>query len=276
MGRNILTVCLILFVTSVLLAVQSRFSRAQSEDKNQINLGTFSPAPTNPVVDVPSGPIPLTTPKIGGRNGKDYCIDDEDPDMCDDNSSHLVPKGVGGVKGSCGTVIEWTHKLVDALPQVMKGTRNKLTKTVSNCGYSTGPASNYVSTFLVIDAYNLAGFKELSKSNSSQVSPSGLFSWWQKAPGYQYIPYSPTVVKEFAEGKKDLTGCVMFMATGSGYHIGIVNKLEVYKAAGDGVISILQSGTRMYIDRFPVSGWAIRNTSTNKTKTSGVTGFGCH
>lgn len=253
-------------------------------DPPSIKLRTFTPAPSQPPTTAPAivvaqaaGPVPVTTPRIGGRTPGLYCIDDEDPDMCDDNSSHLVPKGTGGAAGSCGTVIENTHKLVDALPQVMKGTRDSLTKNVATSCGSTGPSSGYISTYLVIDAYNLSGFGELSKTNPTHVSPSGLFGWWQTAgSGYEYIPYSPTVVQQFAVGQKDLTGCVMFMKTSSSYHIGIVNVLEVYNQNGDGVISILQSGTRMYIDRFPVSGWSIRNTSTNQTTTSGVAGFGCH
>ena len=68
----------------------------------------------------------------------------------------------------------------------------------------------------------------------------------------------------------------MFLTTSSSYHIGIVNKLELFTAQGDGIISILQAGTRMYIDRFPVANWNISNSSTNMTYTSGVAGFGCH
>ena len=282
-------------------------SRAQIQDPSSIKLRTmtippisisitYPPTPTDiPFVplsptnapfitnapaaaNIPDQPVVLITPAIGGPQHPAgyYCIDDEDPDMCDDNSSHLVPKGSGGVTGTCGTVIEQTHKLVDALPQVMKGQRDSLSKTILNCGYSTGPASNYVSTHLVIDAYNLAGFNELSKNNPTHVSPSGLFSWWQSTPGYTFIPYSPSVIQAFAYGQINLTGCVMFLRTSSSYHIGIVNFLELYTNGGDGVLSILQSGTRMWIDRFPVAGWNVLNDSTNMTYTQGVVGFGCH
>lgn len=287
MVKSLVKILLFSSVVLTLILFSKYVTHAQSPTKSNLQLGTFTPAPTGPITTIPTQkiiptipksetPIPVTTPKIGGPNGQDYCIDDVDPDMCDDNTSHLVPKGVGGISGPCGTVIEQTHKLVAALPQYMKGLRDKLERQVSNCGYSTGPATGYVSTHLVIDAYNLAGFKDLSKNNASHVSPSGLFNWWVQATGYQYIPYSPQVVKEFGLGQRDLTGCVMFLKTSSSYHIGIVNKLEVYNSNGDGVISILQSGTLMYVDRFPVTGWSIRNTSTNQTITNGVTGFGCH
>lgn len=265
-------------------------SRAAVNDAASVKLGTFefpataTPgplAPTNyyyPTIP-PEGPLPIITPAIGGPQPPEgyYCIDDEDPDLCDDDDSHLVPKGAGGIAGSCGTVIANAHNLVEALPQIDKGTRDSLSKTVSSSCASTGPTTNYVSTHFVIDAYNLAGFFELSKTDPNHVSPTGLLNWWQSKPaGYEYIPYTPTVVEQYAAGQKNLTGCVMFLKTSSSYHIGIVNFLELYNSNGDGVISILQSGTSMYIDRFPVAGWNISNDSTNQTYTSGVTGFGCH
>lgn len=258
----------------------------QSPTSPQISTPPTSSPTNTPVTTAPTataGPpgtkIPITNPIIGGPvqpGDKFYCIDDHDPDMCDDNSSHHVPKGAGGVSGSCGTVISQAHRLVNALPQYEKGLRDHLTAAVSNCGYSTGPAKNYVQTHFVIDAYNLAGLKALSKDNPDHVSPSGMFSLWQtSSSGYEYVPYSLNVVREFGEGKRNLTGCVMFLKT-STYHIGIVNSLELFTPGGDGVISILQSGTRMYVDRFPVVGWSIKNTSTNMTNTSGVAGFGCY
>lgn len=259
-------------------------SLGQTNDTSKsIKFGTFEAPPTTPAYEPAapaySGPLPITTPAIGGPvpPADYYCIDDEDPDMCDDNTSHLVPKGAGGVAGSCGTVISQAHRLVMALPQYMKGLRDKLTTAISNCGYSTGPADSYVSTHFVIDAYNLAGIPGLNKTDPAHVSPSGLYNWWQSPPaGYLFVPYSTAAVQEYATGQRDLTGCVMFLTTSSSYHIGIVNKLELFTAQGDGVISILQAGTSMYIDRFPVANWNISNSSTNMTYTSGVAGFGCY
>lgn len=238
-----------------------------------------------PTIISAGGSLPLVTPAIGGPVPPSgyYCIDDVDPDMCDDSSSHLVPKGAGGVSGSCGTVIEQAHKLVMALPQDDKidngaGVRDYLLSAVSSACGSTGPYSKgqYVSTFFVIDAYNLAGMSELSKTPAF-VNPSGLYAWWKSNPtGYSFVDYSPTVIQQFASGQKDLTGCVMFLGLGSGsYHIGIVNELEVFTSGGDGVLSILQAGTKMYIDRFPVVGWSVEGNSTNQTTTSGTVGFGC-
>lgn len=250
------------------------------DNSSTYNSGPGVPPGQTAPPNSPSSPIPVTQPLIGGPaqpGDAFYCIDDVDPDMCDDMSNHHVPKGSAGSQGLCGTIIDQAHKLVQALPQVMKGTRDQLTTTVTNCNYTTGPVTGYISTLFVIDAYNLAGFKELSKANANHVSPSGLLSWWQAQPsGYKFIPYSPTVIQQYGSGQQSLTGCVMFLQAGSGYHVGIVNTLELFTPGGDGVLSLLQSGTSMYVDRFPVSGWNVSNVSTNQTTTSGIVGFGCH
>lgn len=236
----------------------------------QAPAATSSPQPPQPPGPLPTGgPVPPNAPV--------YCIDDEDPDGCDDQTAFHVPKGVGGVPGSCGTVIEQAHKLVNSLPQVLKGMRDSLNPAVSNCGYSSGTySSGYISTFFVIDAYNLAGLKELSKTNPSHVTGTGLLNWWQSQPaGYKFIPYSPTAIQQHATGQQDLTGCVMFLNLSSGVHVGIVNVLQQVNQNGDGVISILQSGARYFLDRFEVVGWDIKNTPLHQTQLSSVAGFGC-
>ena len=242
---------------------------------------TPTPAPTQPpAVNEPQPPQvsgPLPTGGAVSPSAPVYCIDDEDPDGCDDNTAFHVPKGVGGITGSCGTVIEQAHKLVNSLPQALKGMRDSLNPSVSNCGYSTGSySSGYISTFFVIDAFNLAGFNDLSKSNPSHVTGSGLLSWWQGQPtGYKFIPYSAAVIQQYGTGQRDLTGCVMFLNLSSGVHVGIVNVLQLVNQNGDGIISILQSGARYFLDRFEVVGWDIKNTPLHQTRLSSVAGFGC-
>lgn len=234
---------------------------------------TQAPQPTQ--APTTSGPLPTGGPV--SPSAPVYCIDDEDPDGCDDQTAFHVPKGVGGVPGSCGTVIEQAHKLVNSLPQFLKGMRDSLNPAVSNCGYSSSTySSGYISTFFVIDAYNLAGLTELSKNNPSHVTGTGLLSWWQSQPaGYKFIPYSPAVIQQYGTGQQDLTGCVMFLNLSSGVHVGIVNVLQQVNSNGDGVISILQSGARYFLDRFEVVGWDIKNTPLHQTQLSSVAGFGC-
>ena len=176
-------------------------------------------------------------------------------------------------------MIEQAHKLVNSLPQYLKGMRNSLNPAVSTSCGSTGPysAPDYISTFFVIDAYNLTGFSELSKSNAAHVNGASLLDWWKANPaGYKFIPYSPAVIEQHASGSQDLTGCVMFLDMGGGkVHPGIFNVFQQVNSAGDGVVSILQAGTRYFLDRFVVAGWAVQNTPQHQTVISGVAGFGC-
>ena len=243
--------------------------------------------PTTPYS--PGSPIPVTEQIIGGKvnpNDPVYCIDDHDPDGCDDDSSFHVPKGTGGVPGACGTIIEQGHKIVNSLPQSDKADecgnlRACLNPAIASCNYSTGTYSgNYISTFMPIDAFNLAGFKELSKNDPNHVLASSLLTWWHSPQanslGYFFIPYTQTTLQNFAAGKIDLTGCVMFLNLAGGVHVGLVNKLELRNLNGDGIISILQSGVRFYLDRFVVEGWNIINTPQHGTNLQSIAGFGCH
>lgn len=283
----ILTIISFVILLILLLSNQSKVNNLVHAVTNYlettIQYGTFSFAPTasptqTPTPNVPRVPIPAA--RI--VNAPNYCIDDSDPDGCDDTTGFYVEKGTGGIAGNCGTVIEQSHKIVASLPQDIKAFRDSLNPGIDNCNYSTGTyASGYVSTFFVIDSFNLAGFHELSKNNPTQVSGSGLLNWWKSAPavaaGYTFIPYSPTVLSQYAAGRENLTGCVMFLNLNSGVHVGIVNLLEVVDAAhGNGIISILQSGARYFLDRFEVVGWDIKNTPLHQTQLQSVAGFGCH
>lgn len=282
----ILTQGILIIIIGLLTATMglslSSFTRAATEwyaptqKQGTFDFSTAQPTPT-------SSPTTSSTTYTGlprgGENGVDYCIDDEDPDGCDDNTAFLVPKGTGGTTGSCGTVIEQTHKLVANLSHALKGMRDSLNAPVSNCGYTASAVSSpsYVSTLFVIDAFRLAGFTELDRNNANQVKGTELLSWWQGQPaGYKFIPYSPTLLQQHANGTQNLTGCVMFLNLSGGVHVGIVNVLQLTDAqAGNGVISILQSGARFYLDRFEVVGWDIKNTPLHQTQLQSVTGFGC-
>lgn len=262
-------------------------------------LGTFdvpsaTPPPTIPP-DAPTRPPnfptspPITVPASGlitggavALNAPYYCIDDEDPDGCDDTTAFWVPKGVGGVSGSCGTVIAQGHKIVDSLPHFLKGIRDSLSPAINNCSYTTGTySSGYISTYMPIDAYNLAGLKDTSKTNPTHVLGSSLLPWWQSQQasglGYYFIPYSTQALQQHASGQQDLTGCVTFLNLSSGVHVGLFNKFEVVNSAGDGVVSILQSGVSFYVDRFAVDAWNINTTiALHQTNLQSVAGWGCH
>lgn len=236
----------------------------------------------------PGSPVtPGTLPTGGAASPTDpfYCIDDEDPDGCDDQTAFHVPKGTGGAAGQCGSIMENAHKVVRSLPdpqQFLKAMRNSLNPAVVNTCHNTGtyPSPDYISTYFVIDTFNLTGFHELSKTNPAHVSGAGMMSWWKSQPagsGYVFIPYTATVLQQHASGQQNLTGCAMFINMPSGgVHVGIFNVIQLINSHGDGVVSMLQSGARFILDRFPVVGWDVKNTPLHQTVISGVAGFGCH
>lgn len=310
-SKRIQILLLVLAIVGLLYSL-SVGVRAQTPEDTTIKLSTFTPPAPSPTptgttfvfptpttgtgsssvptvtpggsTTVPTGtpltPAPLPTGGAVPPTAGVYCIDDEDPEGCDDQTAFHVPKGSGGVPGSCGTVIEQAHKLVNSLPQGLKDFRDSLNPAVQNSCHNSGTySSGYISTFFVIDAYNLAGFKDLSKTNPTHVSGSSLLNWWKSqtaSTGYSFIPYSPSVIQQHAAGQKDLTGCVTFLNLNSGVHVGIFNVLQLVNSNGDGVMSILQSGARYYIDRFEVVGWDVKNTPLHQTQLSSIAGFGCH
>src|SRR5262249_55076575 len=99
--------------------------------------------------------------------------------------------------------------------------------------------------------------------------------WQTQTTNYKFIPYSSAVIQQHAKGQIDLTGCVVFLNLDTGVHVGIFNVFQQVNTEGDGVISILQSGARYYLDRFEVMGWNIINTPLHQTQLTSVAGFGC-
>lgn len=313
-GSNLLSLLLILFSLAVIVVItdeaamlKKRIASAQvggyKQSQQQGTFDLITPTPTitpvplptvpgttptgplptvNPAASIPGAPLtpgPLPTGGAASPSDPFYCIDDEDPDGCDDNTAFHVPKGTGGASGTCGTIMENGHKVVASLPQELKGMRDRLNPAVSNSCHNTGTySSGYLSTYFVIDTFNLTGYKELSKTNASHVTGTGMLNWWKtQPPGYTFVPYTPTTLQQHASGQNNLTGCVVFINMGSGsVHVGIFNVLQLVNGNGDGVLSILQSGARFYIDRFPVAGWDVKNTPLHQTQISGIAGFGCH
>lgn len=300
---NILSFVIIIFafIASVIISLQKSptkkvFAAVFNGHKETQQQGTFvltTPTPT--IISTPTPtpwyiphvnpaaaviiPAPLPTGGAALPTDPFYCIDNEDPIGCSDNTAFHIPKAMGGPTGPCGTIMENAHKIVAFLPQVLTGMRDRLNPAVTNSCHNTGKySSGYISTFFVIDAFNLTGFKELSKTYTSHVSGKGMLNWWKsQPPGYVFLPYTATILQQHAAGTRDLTGCVVFLNLPSGnVHVGIFNVLQLVNGNGDGVLSILQSGSKFYIDRFPVAGWDIKNTPLNDTVISGVAGFGCH
>lgn len=180
-------------------------------------------------------------------------------------------------KPSCGTIMKQARALQDSLSPGQEGFHGRLNPPVSDCEYNSGSYSKgYLSTFFIIDAYNLAGYSELAKHTTAHIEGATLRNWWKSAPsGYQFIPYSPSVLRHFASNRLDLAGCVMFLSMPSGIFPALINRLEQYTSDGNGVISVLHAGARFTQDRFIVSNWAILNTPMHESVNSGISGFGC-
>lgn len=299
--HSLLTICVVVFIVTYLSivtimtlgkfvgAADTRPPHNTTQQQGTFDFKSVTPkAPVNqntPAGTGPSSPGPITPGTLitGGPvspNSPYYCIDDEDPEGCDDQTAFHVPKGTGGPAGSCSTIMDAAHKLVSSLPQGLKDFRDSLNPAIINTCHNTGTyPSGYISTFFVIDAYNLAGYSELSKKNANHVTGSGLLTWWRAmSVGYNFLPYTPAVLEKHAIGQQSLNGCVIFLQMPSGgVHVGIFNALEIVNAQGDGVLSIVQSGARYFIDRFPVVGWDVKNTTPlHQTVISNIAGFGCH
>ncbi len=258
-----------------------------SQQQGSFNLSTPSPVPTIPIPTAttrptstipPNGtPLPIITGGAQDPNSPYFCIDDEDPEPCDDNTAFLVPKGTGGVSGTCGTVIEWAIKIAAKLPQDFKVKRDKLLTAVSSsCGNTGTYSSGYISTFFVIDSYNLAGYPQLSKTNPTHIVGTSLLGWWKSTAPFTYIDYGAVSGSHQSILSQNLIGKTMFINMPSGgVHVGIVNSVNV-DAHGNGIISILQAGTQYWLDRFEIMNWNITNTPLHQTNISGVAGFGGH
>jgi hypothetical protein len=116
----------------------------------------------------------------------------------------------------------------------------------------------------------LAGYHDLSKTNPSQISGTGMLNWWKSFPaGYIYTPYTGDT-----QLQQSLVGKTIFIKVPSGIHAGIVNNVEIYDTHGNGILSILQSGTNFYLDRFEIINWQVTNTPLHQTVINGVEGFG--
>ena len=131
--------------------------------------------------------------------------------------------------------------------------------------------------FTDLDAllYQMPRFVAEGVSINLNAGAGTLTTLYTAPAGYKFVPYSSQAIQAHANGTQNLTGCVMFLNLSSGVHVGIVNVLQLVNTNGDGVISILQSGARFFIDRFEVVGWDIKNTPLHQTQLSSVAGFGC-
>jgi len=156
---------------------------------------------------------------------------------------------------------------MDFLQQGSNGLWSDMNYAVLNCDYAVPPTSPYLSSYNIIDSYNLAGFKELSRTNYARVED--LQNWWKssqaQAAGYRFYSYSTGSLQTLIPFLS--SGYVVFLRS----HAGILNSIEL-DSRGNGWISILHSNTTYWLGVIIVANWNIVNTPGNFP----VTGFGGH
>lgn len=236
---------------------------------------SLTSSPSNNIL--PTATLPLSRDREGvptlpaGGYYKRYCVDDNPgPDIvpCDNVTRCDHPQGAGGPYSTCGTVMSWEHKLIRATDRIVKNEPasnslwNNLSETItSNC--STAPATaNYISTYNIVDAYNLAGFTDLTRS--THASAATMQAWWQSAEasalGYKFSPgTSMTGVGP---------GYVMFFASG---HVAMVNHVQI-DLNGNGKMTYLHTGSAFYLG----VGSIVSNNLVQTSAGEAVTGFGGH
>lgn len=193
-----------------------------------------------------------------------YCITDQQTDprtgVCADTIHFEVAKGEGGVRGKCDTVVGWSQKIMENLEGSQQ---EKLTNTITNLCSTARSTTPYISTYTVIDSYNLAGFSELKRT--SHADGATLLRWWQaNPPGYQFIAYEGSIrplIPMLTPGQ------VIFL----GEHVAILNAIEV-DGNGNGWISILHSDTGYWLSTLVIDNWIV----VNIPDTYPLKGFGTH
>lgn len=256
--------------------VSGTYANTATDSARTPKLGTFTPPPTrtptpSPLTGIPSGPHlgpPLPTgyqPSVTpGSYAKQYCVDEAPKtvliESCDDATRCDVAHGDGGPIGLCGTVISWEHAIIEFL---LGSTQNKLTKDLSapiqsSC-YTAAPYSPYISTFNVIDAYNLAGLREFSRG--THASAVALDNAWRTTVGYT-ISLSAMGVAP---------GDVLLFSNPP--HVAIVNTVEVPdRTRGNGEIWFLHTNTAYYLGKVIIANWVVVASSTGDNSVT----FGSH
>lgn len=125
------------------------------------------------------------------------------------------------------------------------------------------PDLYYWCQFLIIDAYNEAGYTGMSRANN--FSYDSLVNFFSNTPGYQFLgPNTPV--------EQIKPGAVIFFGGGALYHVAIVASIDV-DANGNGGIHTYESNNVVTSDVVSVSSH-IATRAHSTAGLYGVTGFG--
>lgn len=181
-----------------------------------------------------------------------------------------TPNSGDGASGSCGTVVAKGKLIADNL-SVGESGYDKLGKAgedpskYKSCGYTARHSIkgfiHYWCTFLITDAYKLAGIKNVT-TNGFVVD---MHSWWMKASGFKYVEYDKTSDKKQAVLQIG-PGYAMFMENvylgdKQHAHVGMVAEVKVNKSTGNGTITTHEANSSKPHKTYQVAKWQIQRIS---------------
>ncbi len=214
---------------------------------------TAGPQPTNSSLQMQTFPFATITPTPTPTT--------VNPDPIDGNLG-------GGVSGSCGSVVGWAQQIAASLviggggPLSGDGYDNRTQSFTSPCA-SASPRSSwagqYWCTYLVVDAYQLAGIQGLSVGADGGVAE--MHRHFGFISGYFTLDGTPNQ----ATLSKVKPGYAIFFRDDS--HVGLVKSIVV-DGNGNGTLESYESNSSATSHKWPIAGWQVKNVSIN--------GFGGH
>ena len=115
-------------------------------------------------------------------------------------------------------------------------------------------AGQYWCTYLVVDAYQLAGIKGLSVGADGGVAT--MHSHFRSLPGYFALDGTPSQ----ASLSKVKPGYAIFFRSDS--HVGLVKSINV-DGNGNGTLVSYESNSSATSHTWPIAGWQVKNVSIN-------------
>ena len=225
----------------------------------------------------------------GGVGGGSYTLDlvlkptEKDTYVLNKATAQAIGGGTASGAPSSGSfsdaagVLGYAQQITAGLkPNLWDYYNNSTGLNICNGGYcATKNSGNseddlYWCTYLVIDAYNLAGHKGLSVGSHGAVVEMAKFFNAQKSNGYVYVNYTDstgkTALPQVKPGYAFFLESVRDTYTGK-EHTGLVQSIDL-DSNGNGSIVTFESNSNKTSHTFTISNWQVLNTSYP------VTGFG--
>ena len=188
------------------------------------------------------------------------------------SDSNEVRTRVGEPKEQGGPVLEW-GMLINETLEIGNGSRyNKMVKTITNGNYTaptsigSSEANQYWCTFLVIDAFNLAGHSGLSRT-AGHGAVVGMARFWSNTPtGYVFVDY----LNDNRRIADVQPGYAVFWVTDRSLnHTGSEHTALVIEittdSRGNGRLTTIDSNSYNKSNTYVISDWKIVNQPYNYT-----------